>query len=259
MCFLRGGSSMRILNFCAREVSGRTDAGTEMRATHIQSGRVAVENTREIELLHLLLEARGQTRVHARAAGEHNMLVEFRADVDGSGLNRLEEHLGDPRLLDVDEMRLEHTLGCLEALRSDLDCPAIGELDAVGFKQVYKMEWDSRCNSQRAWLFLRTVGCQHPDRSYTRRQALGQSNGAKAHLPDVAQLLLYLAHGLKVGGAVERVATHEKEFDEVARDITSSDVEATGEMRKREAVVDGHDVRDAVTRVDDNAGGQTCT
>ena len=31
-------------------------------------------------------------------------------------------------LLDVDEVRLEHALGCFEALGADLDCSAVGEL-----------------------------------------------------------------------------------------------------------------------------------
>lgn len=53
------------------------------------------------------------------------MLVQFRADVDGRVLDRLEEHLRDARLFDVDEMRLEHALRRLKALRADLDHPAI--------------------------------------------------------------------------------------------------------------------------------------
>jgi hypothetical protein len=39
-----------------------------------------------------------------------------------------EEHLRDARLLDVDQMRLEHALGRLEAFGTNFDQSAIGQL-----------------------------------------------------------------------------------------------------------------------------------
>ena len=53
------------------------------------------------------------------------MLVELGADVDGRGLDRLEEHLCDARLLDVDEVRLEHAFWRLEPLGPDSDDAAV--------------------------------------------------------------------------------------------------------------------------------------
>ena len=57
------------------------------------------------------------------------MLVQLRADVDGRILDRLEKHLCDARLFNVDEMRLEHTLGRLKALGADLDHSAVRQLE----------------------------------------------------------------------------------------------------------------------------------
>jgi hypothetical protein len=56
------------------------------------------------------------------------VLVQLRADVDRRVLDRIEEHLRDARLLDVDKVRLEHALGRFEALRADFDRSAVGQL-----------------------------------------------------------------------------------------------------------------------------------
>ena len=56
------------------------------------------------------------------------MLVQFRTDIDRSILNGLEEHFCDPRLLDVDQVRLEHAFWRFEPLGADLDDTAVREL-----------------------------------------------------------------------------------------------------------------------------------
>ena len=83
---------------------------------YIETRRVAIENAREVQLLHLFFKAAREAGVHARATGQDNVLVQLGADVDRRRLDRLEEHLCDARLLDVDQVRLEHTLGSFEAL-----------------------------------------------------------------------------------------------------------------------------------------------
>ena len=61
--------------------------------TYVESRRVAAEDAREVELLHLLLEPARQAGVHARPAREHDVLVELSADIDRGILDRLEQHL----------------------------------------------------------------------------------------------------------------------------------------------------------------------
>ena len=96
--------------------------------THVKSRWVTVEDAGEVELLHFLLEPAGEAGIHARAAGENDVFVELGADVDGCGLDRLEEHLCDAGLLDVDEVRLEHALGGFEPLGSDFDYTPVRKL-----------------------------------------------------------------------------------------------------------------------------------
>ena len=69
---------------------------------------------------------------------------------------------------------------------------------------------------------------------------------------DVAKLLLHHPDGLEVGRLVEGVAAEEKQLDQVSGDVPSRDVEASREMRQREALVHGADVRHAVAGIDDD-------
>ena len=85
---MRSWNGKRV-DVCTGSCGDRTKAS---RNTHVQTRRVAIQDAREVELLHLLLEAAWETGVHAGATGEDNMLVELGADVDGGILNGLEEH-----------------------------------------------------------------------------------------------------------------------------------------------------------------------
>jgi hypothetical protein len=67
-----------------------------------------------------------------------------------------------------------------------------------------------------------------------------------------AQRLLDTPHRLEICCPLESVSAHEKELDEIAGDVSAGDVESTGEVRKGEAVVDGDDVGDTVSGIDDD-------
>lgn len=75
----------------------------------------------------------------------------------------------------------------------------------------------------------------------------------------IAQLLLDLAHRLKVRRAVERVAAVEQELDQLSGNVAARNVQPLCQVRQRIAIVHGHDVSDAVARVDDNAALQSST
>jgi hypothetical protein len=70
-------------------------------------------------------------------------------------------------------------------------------------------------------------------------------------------LLLDLTDGLEIGSPVEDIAAEEEKLDEVASDVTTGDVETTGQVGQREALVHGHDVGHTVTRIDDHTSKQT--
>jgi hypothetical protein len=79
------------------------------------------------------------------------------------------------------------------------------------------------------------------------------------HEPHIAQLLLDLTDSLEIGGTVKGVAAHEEQLDEIPCNITASDVQSAGKVRKSKAIIHRHDVCHAVSGVDNDAGRQTCT
>lgn len=82
---------MRILNFCGRVQCEHPDH-RRGGGTYVEPCGVAVQHTREIQLLHLLLQSAGEPGVHTRAAGEDDVLVQLRPYIDGGRLDCLEEH-----------------------------------------------------------------------------------------------------------------------------------------------------------------------
>jgi len=65
--------------------------GAEER-TYVQAGRITVQDTGEVQLLHLLLQPTGQARVHAGTSREDYVLIQVSTDVHSSGLDRVEKH-----------------------------------------------------------------------------------------------------------------------------------------------------------------------
>ena len=94
MCFRRGGSSIRILNFCHhRFISPRIPHDRrEGRETYAESFRIPLEHLAQMQLLHFLLESARQTRVHTRSTRQNNVLVEIRSNIDRSSLHGVEKH-----------------------------------------------------------------------------------------------------------------------------------------------------------------------
>ena len=97
MCFLRGGSSILILNFCASggpiQQTVLDYAAESSPVTHVQSLWVTAEHPRQVQLLHLLLQPARESGVHARASGEDDVLVQLAAHIDRGGLDRVKEAL----------------------------------------------------------------------------------------------------------------------------------------------------------------------
>ena len=185
-----------------------------------QPFRVAVEHPREPQLLQLLLQTGGKTRVHAAAARQNNGLEERGPDVDVGRLDRVEQKLAQAGLLAVDEVRLEEALRRFEAFASDANDATVGE--GVAF--------------------------------YKNRRVLAQPLVELKVVRNVTELLLDLPDRLKVGRSVKGVAPAQEERDEVAGHVSPSHVQAAGEVVEDDRVVDGDDMSDAVSRVDDDAG-----
>ena len=130
MSLRRGGSSMRILNFCKSKKQNLEIVFTTTTVCLVYGKllRVALEDPLEIQLFNLALKARWQTRIHGGAAGQDNMLVKRRANVDISRLNSGENQLCNSRALHVDQVGLEKRLRCFKPLTAHFDDSAVWKL-----------------------------------------------------------------------------------------------------------------------------------
>ena len=183
------------------------------------------------------------------------MVVELGARVNVGVLDGLEQQGRHSGRVDVDAARLEESLRRLEALRADLDHTAVGELLERAGENAERKQHERRSES--------TTTSARRSRAYRvgldEHRGLGGEPALSLHVVrNVAELLLDLTHGLKVGRAVKVVAAELEELDEVLRHVATGDIETLGEMRQREALVHGHDVRHTITRVDDDARQETC-
>lgn len=119
--------------------------------------------------------------------------------------------------------------------------------------------YDATSDEQSRSISPKTCACTHRVVLHEHRRLLAQLLVQLQVIAHEAQRLLDAPHGLEVCGPLERVAPHEQKLDEVSGDVSACDVESAGEVREGKAVVDGDDVCDAVTRVDDYTGLQTCS
>jgi hypothetical protein len=71
------------------------------------------------------------------------------------------------------------------------------------------------------------------------------------------RLLLDPSDGLEIGRSVEGVSSHEQQLDQVPSDVTTGDIEAASEMGESVSLIDGHDVGDSISRIDDDSSLET--
>jgi hypothetical protein len=194
-----------------------------MNESNIKTADVAVQCPGEVELLDFLLKARGETRVHGGSSGEDDVLVELGPDINIGRLDGVVKLLSHTDRLNINQLWLEEGLCRLEPLRADLDDTAI--------RKGVVLDQNSGLMGKLG-LELKIVA-------------------------NIAELFLDLPHGLEVSCAVESITTEEEKLDQVAGDITSSNIKATGQMGKSEALIHGDNVGHTITRVNDNTGQKT--
>lgn len=89
-----------------------------------------------------------------------------------------------------------------------------------------------------------------------KRRALGSSLNLLLKIKsDVAELLLDVTNDFTLGGGGEGVTTLSKDLHQVVGKITTSHVDTGDGVRKSETLVDGDNVGDTITRVEDDTGG----
>ena len=190
---------------------------------HVQSLGIALEHLSQPQLLELLLESTGQARIHAAASAEHDGLVQATPHIHLRCLDGVEQELRHARLLDVDQMRLEQAFRRLESFATHADDSSV--------RQGVTLHEDGGVFAEP---LIQLEVVRH-----------------------VTELLLDLSNRLKVGRAVESVAPSQEQRDELPSDVSSGHVESSREMIQHGGFVDGDDVGDAVTRIDDHAAAQS--
>jgi len=186
-------------------------------------GLVALEDLLEVETTNVLLKTRWQTGVHGRATREDDVVVELWTSIDVGLVDAVEQLITHAATLNVDEVRLKQNLRSLETLSTDVDHAAI--------RQCVLLDEHSGL--------------------------VGETLLEFEIVADVAELLLDLTDGLEIGGSVEDVAAEQQQLDQITSDIATGDIETSGQVGQRKTFVDGHNVRDTITRVDDDTSQKT--
>jgi hypothetical protein len=141
----------------------------------------------------------------------------------------------DPRLLHVHQVRLEHALWCFVSLRSDFDDSTVRELSISVDPYLCTRDTHSVVLDQSGGLFRKFL----------------------VHVQIIThetQSLLDTSHSLEIGCPLESVSSHQEKLDQVPRDISTSDIQSSSEVRQGESIIDGNDMGYTISRVDDNTG-----
>jgi len=188
-----------------------------------QLSLVSFGNLLEVQVLDLLLQSRGKSGIHSGSSRKDNVVVEFGSGINIGLVDAIEQLLGHSHSFNVQKMGFEENLGSLKSLSSNSDDSSVGKgvrLDKNG-------------------------------------GLIGQSLLEFEIITNVAELLLDLSDCLKIGSSVEGVSSEQQKSDQVSSDISSSNVQTSGKMGKSESFVDGNDVSNTITRIDDNSSQQS--
>ena len=176
-----------------------------------------MSNTSHMRIPHAALT---DTVVHGSSTGHDNVSVEVLSDVQVTLHDRVVGRLVDTRGLETQEGRLEEGLRTPESLVTDGDDLSVRQL--VALLELRRLRGGLE-------LLLKVEG-------------------------DVAELLLDVTDDFSLGRGGEGVASLHEDLDEVLGQVSSGEVETEDGVRERESLVNGHSVRDTVTRVEDDTG-----
>jgi hypothetical protein len=152
-----------------------------------------------------------------------NVAVQILTDIDIALHDGVEGSDVDATALKTENRRLEESLRSTEALVADGDDLTVGKL--VGLLQA---------------------------------GALGSSLDLLLEVEgDVAELLLDVTNDFTLGGGGEGVATLSQDLHEVVGEIATSHVDTGDGVGKGETLVDGDNVSDTITGVEDDTSGTT--
>lgn len=138
-------------------------------------------------------------------------------------MNGVEQHLCDSGLLTVDKVRLEHTFRRFETFTAHADHTTVRE--RIVFNK---------------------------DSSF-----LGKLVVKLKVVTDIAELLLHLAHSLKISCAVEGITAAKQQTNKLAGDVTTCNVKSCCKMVENDTLVDRDNMGYTIPRIDNNTRAKT--
>ena len=158
---------------------------------------------------------------HSRTSGAHNVGVQVLSDINITGHDRVERGLVDTLSLLSDHAGLEECLGALESGNIDGDHVSVRKLVVLG---------EVSAGSGVLELLIVVES-------------------------DVSKLLLNISDDLTLCGRGERVSLLLEALHHPFGEVTSGEIQTLDGVRKSVSLVDGHSVRDTITRVEDTSSG----
>mmetsp|Transcript_55635 Transcript_55635/g.92533 ORF Transcript_55635/g.92533 Transcript_55635/m.92533 type:complete len:255 (-) Transcript_55635:259-1023(-) len=171
------------------------------------------------QLLHILLQTRGQASKHGGTATQHHMLEKLGAQINVRFLDRIEQQLVQALAFHASLVGIKQDFRRFKAFASHFNNATIGQL-----------EW---LHQRRGFQRQSTLDCQV--------------------IADIAQLFLDLSRSIKIRRSIQGIAPQLQQVDEVLRDMTPGHIQAFNEVREAVAFIDGDHVTDAIATVQHDA------
>uniref|UniRef100_A0A1Y1KA12 Uncharacterized protein n=1 Tax=Photinus pyralis TaxID=7054 RepID=A0A1Y1KA12_PHOPY len=170
-----------------------------------------------------LLHTVGETGVHGGTTRHNNVAIQILSYINIALHDGVESGDVDTARFETKDGRLEQSLGGAESLVANGD-------DLTVRKFVGLLEAGALRSSLD--LLLKVEG-------------------------DVAELLLDVTDDFALGSGGEGVATLSQDLHQVVSEVTASHVNTSNGVRKSETLIDGDNVSDTITRVEDDTGSTT--
>jgi hypothetical protein len=190
----------------------------------VGTGSVALQDSVQIQLTDITLEAAGETGVHRASTRQDDVVVELGTHINVGLVDDIEEELGNTATISgIDQTGSEESLGGLISLGTDLDDTTIGELKLLHENGGFQSEL--------------TLNVQI--------------------VTDIAELFLDLTDSLKISSPVESIPSEKEELDQITSDIAASNIKTLGQIREGITFIHRDDMGNTISRVHDNTSQQT--
>jgi hypothetical protein len=175
------------------------NAKLELVSSHL----ISLSDLVKVEFTNVLLKTARKSGVHTAATRKNNVLVELGTGIHVGGLDGVEKLVSDTSDFKTDERGVEQSLRSLKTFSSDLNHTTVRK--RVGFDEDSGLEGE---------LLLEVEV-----------------------ITNVAKLFLDLTDSFEISGSVEGITTEKEKLNQITSNITSSDINTLGQVRKSKTFV----------------------